>query len=283
MAKTKEALRRLRRGPISSGAFKGAILVASAATATVLSAGEAKAQFQQRCYVGPVALGALPSCLNIGPITDGDKILDLEESPNPNFYSVGVGTPLSEGIGPGNLPESLSGILSWGFTANQDLYSTELSLGLVNANNVLVGAFNQIGVLEYTVQTTTGLETITGVRLDSNVIGEGNASVTKSTFANDFDNIVLSSLTSADGANSPGPGQEFDPLNPDQSIIYLRDVWDSDQDSAITTISNNITQEPFQAAVPGPLPIFGAAAAFGTSRRIRSRIKARYLFSSTGV
>ncbi|WP_411873365.1 hypothetical protein [Vulcanococcus limneticus] len=54
--------------------------------------------------------------------------------------------------------------------------------------------------------------------------------------------------------------------------IYVRDTWDIPAGSNITmdAIQNNYTQVDH---VPGPLPLLGAGAAFGFSRRIRSRIK----------
>jgi hypothetical protein len=50
--------------------------------------------------------------------------------------------------------------------------------------------------------------------------------------------------------------------------------WGTCPNCSIASISDAYTQIT-PSKVPGPLPILGAAAAFGTSRRIRSRIKAR--------
>lgn len=54
--------------------------------------------------------------------------------------------------------------------------------------------------------------------------------------------------------------------------IYVRDEWTVPDGSNIIldSIQNNYTQG---TDVPGPLPLLGAGAAFGFSRRIRSRIK----------
>jgi hypothetical protein len=57
------------------------------------------------------------------------------------------------------------------------------------------------------------------------------------------------------------------------------------------TLPNNVGQSPFGiygpniASVPGPLPILGAAAAFGFSRKLRKRIKSSKseVFSTTAV
>jgi hypothetical protein len=65
------------------------------------------------------------------------------------------------------------------------------------------------------------------------------------------------------------------PANPDATSIggqeiFVRDSWSIPIGSSaiIDSIQNNYTQH-----VPGPLPLLGAGAAFGFSRRIRSRIK----------
>jgi hypothetical protein len=41
-----------------------------------------------------------------------------------------------------------------------------------------------------------------------------------------------------------------------------------------TTFDNSVDQKAATSSVPGPLPILGAGAAFGFSRKLRSRIKA---------
>ena len=67
------------------------------------------------------------------------------------------------------------------------------------------------------------------------------------------------------------------PANPDtknigSQEIFVRDSWSipSGSTAIIDDIQNNYTQVDH---VPGPLPLLGAGAAFGFSRRIRSRIK----------
>ena len=54
--------------------------------------------------------------------------------------------------------------------------------------------------------------------------------------------------------------------------IYVKDSWSVPLGSGV--IVNNFNNDYTQtSSVPGPLPLFGAGAAFGFSRRIRSRIK----------
>ena len=47
-----------------------------------------------------------------------------------------------------------------------------------------------------------------------------------------------------------------------------------DPGSYVTQINTTLRQRDMISEVPGPLPLLGAGAAFGFSRRIRSRIKA---------
>jgi hypothetical protein len=56
------------------------------------------------------------------------------------------------------------------------------------------------------------------------------------------------------------------------STIYVKDEWTipTGSNTILDAIQNNYTQH---TDVPGPLPLLGAGAAFGFSRRIRSRIK----------
>jgi len=47
-----------------------------------------------------------------------------------------------------------------------------------------------------------------------------------------------------------------------------------DAGTSVTGITSLVDQRQPDTEVPGPLPLLGAGAAFGFSRRIRSRIKA---------
>jgi hypothetical protein len=61
------------------------------------------------------------------------------------------------------------------------------------------------------------------------------------------------------------------------SALNIVDTWSSGTqfDASVEDVNNIFTQKPGKGIgeVPGPLPIFGAAAAFGLSRRLRTRIK----------
>ncbi len=76
--------------------------------------------------------------------------------------------------------------------------------------------------------------------------------------------------------NYPSFGYKFVPFDPidDDLVVYWQynpdlnppRIWED-----ITSLSSTRTWA-LAAPVPGPLPIFGAAAAFGMSRRLRRRI-----------
>lgn len=62
--------------------------------------------------------------------------------------------------------------------------------------------------------------------------------------------------------------------------ISVTDTWVVGTGSTIVNFKNTFTQVSIAgppASVPGPLPVLGAGAAFGFSRRLRSRIKASRL------
>lgn len=69
----------------------------------------------------------------------------------------------------------------------------------------------------------------------------------------------------------PNPLTGFTTIPGNKTTIYVRDGWNiNGNDGAnINQIRNSFTQ----STVPGPLPLLGAGAAFGFSRRIRRRIK----------
>jgi len=74
------------------------------------------------------------------------------------------------------------------------------------------------------------------------------------------------------GGNPVLVSMDGDPVGPvplSGTSISVTDSWDLDPATGtIMSISNTYTQ-----TVPGPLPLLGAGAAFGFSRRIRNRIK----------
>lgn len=69
-------------------------------------------------------------------------------------------------------------------------------------------------------------------------------------------------------------GEPDGPVKIGGKYVLVEDTWELDSNlDVLDSFSNTFTQEP----VPGPLPLLGAGAAFGFSRRLRSRIKASRL------
>ena len=119
-----------------------------------------------------------------------------------------------------------------------------------------------IGTVKYKLQASPDWWW-TSVELDSQHQGTG-VKVVKEVFKDEALLIPLSaSLTSSDGSNA-GPT----PISDAPNIVWVRDSYTVDSSGALVSINNEFTQ------VPGPLPILGAGAAFGFSRKLRGRIKA---------
>ncbi len=118
------------------------------------------------------------------------------------------------------------------------------------------------GFFDYTlaIDPTSGFQFDT-VQLDSSVgilLGSpGQTTVTK---------VVTGgpTLISIDG--SPVGPIVFNTPSP----ITVRDTWTVAAEDTLTNVKDSFTQT---SKVPGPLPLLGAAAAFGWSRRLRSRVK----------
>ncbi len=99
------------------------------------------------------------------------------------------------------------------------------------------------------------------ISLDSSELGSGGTTATKEIFKGLTDTSSLGVLTSVNGGhddlNLAGTGIQQ---------LYIRDGWSVDADHSLATLTNGFEQ------VPGPLPLLGAAAAFGWSRKLRRRV-----------
>lgn len=102
----------------------------------------------------------------------------------------------------------------------------------------------------------------TGVDLDSDSDAFANPpSVLTATYTG---GIIPVTLTSTNGSSSTAP------VTGGPTTIIVNNNYDGS--GAIDAMENSFQQKQHQT-VPGPLPLLGAGAAFGFSRRIRSRIK----------
>jgi len=104
----------------------------------------------------------------------------------------------------------------------------------------------------------------------------GPFTVTKSIYLTPFDSLGAptgpSILTLTNNELPPVAGTLVASGLISGGTIYVRDEWTipAGSNTTLDAIQNNYTQD---TDVPGPLPLLGAGAAFGFSRRIRSRIK----------
>ena len=63
---------------------------------------------------------------------------------------------------------------------------------------------------------------------------------------------------------------------PGVSALNIKDVFFAEDQTVVSVVNNSFIQRPRKAppdTVPGPVPVLGAAAAFGFSRRLRARIR----------
>jgi len=63
--------------------------------------------------------------------------------------------------------------------------------------------------------------------------------------------------------------------NQPTSVIFSNDLTVSTAKDGPFSFTNTVVQAPLQSEVPGPLPLLGAGAAFGFSRKLRARIKTK--------
>jgi hypothetical protein len=65
-------------------------------------------------------------------------------------------------------------------------------------------------------------------------------------------------------------GADFEGIPLSGTLLSVTDTWDVGTDGQVNSISNSYEQGQ---GVPGPLPLLGAGAAFGFSRKLRRRLK----------
>lgn len=134
-----------------------------------------------------------------------------------------------------------------------DLFSTD-----INFSPSIVGP--QTGFFDYTVQITQPGWVFNTVQLDSAVAvnprSPGDTSVIKEIRSGP----LLNSINGAQVGPIPLAGV---------TSLSVRDTWSVAQGDVLTNVKDTFTQA---SEVPGPLPLLGAAAAFGWSRKLRSRM-----------
>jgi hypothetical protein len=139
---------------------------------------------------------------------------------------------------------------------------SSLNLDEVDVTNQFTPPTTTSGTITYSL-TASPDHWWTSVELDS-THGGVNVSVKKDVFQDAALTIPIAAPLISDNGNVDGPV----PITGMPKTIYVRDVYTIGAGGQLASINNEFVQ------TPGPLPILGAGAAFGFSRKLRSRIKA---------
>jgi len=238
------------RAATLSKALLTAGLLGGAALST-LGAGSAKADWEAfdngyKCGFGGTGVaqcerGVRTPTTVPNPPGDGvfpsDKFLTLL-----NWGSI----PGSDSPGTSN-PEQPS-TLSFNYVIS-DVHPWHVDLDLAGGQKDFDGGF-----LEYTMEIVDPKYDFALANLQ---YAAPSGSVTKQVFSDSTFATQICSLT-ADNSTCAISGKQ----------IWVRDTWAASPGVGTDNLANDFSQ-----TVPGPLPLLGAGAAFGFSRRIRSRIK----------
>jgi hypothetical protein len=133
-----------------------------------------------------------------------------------------------------------------------------------NRNNIL----NDTGNLRYKIAITDPSKYFDQVKLaNQGDITNGQYLLTKTFWNSDYTMQVISNVLV-----NPVTPDGISVANLNLQTLYVQDEWNvmPTANGSITSIQNSFGQTDH---VPGPLPLVGIGAAFGLSRRIRSRIK----------
>ena len=134
-----------------------------------------------------------------------------------------------------------------------DLFSTD-----INFAPSVVGP--QTGFFDYTVVITQPGWVFDTVQLDSTVAVNPTSPGVTSVIKEIRSGPLLNSINGAQVGPIPLAGV---------TSLSVRDTWSVAQGDVLTNVKDTFTQA---SEVPGPLPLLGAAAAFGWSRKLRSRM-----------
>lgn len=125
-----------------------------------------------------------------------------------------------------------------------------------------------VRTIDYTIKIDP-LSTYRFSKVDLSVLGVDGGTGTKDVYSSNsfLPADLIGSVTDTVQGSSTGPLN----LTP-YTQVWVRDTFSAPTAGAVNALQNNFMQEKINP-VPGPLPLLGAGAAFGISRRIRRRIK----------
>lgn len=126
---------------------------------------------------------------------------------------------------------------------------------------------NTSGSYQYSLTSTTK-GAFRNFRLDFDTQLGSNVSLTKEVFATQAD--LIAGINQIGTVNQSQLTQLLPLSNQSLTTIWVKDTYSVPSTDVLDTVTNT-----FQT--PGPLPILGAGAAFGFSRKLRGRIKAARL------
>ena len=239
------------------------LIMTQTKTKTVLSMGRIPQLFGHAVLAAGVLAGGA-SLLNGGEAMAACPPV----SGSPQNWSGNVGT-----VSATNVAGSLPG------TADCSLVSQQTNVATFDTDFETTGAGGLFGpttlVYSYQLTTTTPGHWFDFALVDSDLdlLGAGNNVITKNIYSDPgFTNLIYTA-NSTDGSNSG-----LLPITGQYSTIYVRDsitlvggAGGTGPVADLDNVTNTVTQ------TPGPLPILGAGAAFGFSRKLRGRIKAARL------
>lgn len=227
---------------LRSAAISAALLTGCAGLLVGGSAKAAAVATVDTCTFG--VAGATCPTYTTAPGRLADKIFSVVKAPNQGSGEVKFTWVDYTGDGL-SLDDDWSSVIDWGTPG-------------------LIGPL-AVGEFDYTLSIDPASGYSFGVvSLDSL---EGGSAVNPTTVTKElFEGLTatnsLGVLTSVDGGHD-----ELDLAGTGIQQLYVKDRWSVPEQHTLETLSNGFTQ-----TVPGPLPLLGAAAAFGWSRKLRRRV-----------
>jgi hypothetical protein len=166
-------------------------------------------------------------------------------------------------------PEGNLQFSNFSFSGNGAEGVDSIQISQTGPGEIYTIAFNAGGIGQFDTDATLNF-TITPI--NGYTLGSGGASSTVNTFDNPLFNFVYTSsnlptLTTAGNTLAPVP---FTAPNTSSNIVLS---WNNPNATASgTSLFVSLQQQP-PATVPGPLPLLGAASAFGFARKLRNRTR----------